>query len=83
MDVVATGTQLPNSQTFFFFILSEKPEKPQCHFARQHCTCSSSAEVTQVQDPSFDGTFQTEDACTFSFHSLSLCGATFAAAIQW
>lgn len=28
MDAVATGTQLPNPQTPFFFILSEKPEKP-------------------------------------------------------
>lgn len=68
MDTVATGNQLPNPQTHFFHIIWETRETTLCHFARQHCTLSSSsAEVTQVQDPSFGDTFQTEDTCTFSF----------------
>lgn len=50
MDAVATGTQLPNLQTqIFFFILSEKPEKPHCHFVRQHCISSSSSTALKCR----------------------------------
>lgn len=75
-------SKLPNPQThffFWFFILSEKPEKPHSADNTAHPPLPPLRSLKRRILP-FGGTFQTEDTCTFSF---CLCGATFAAATQF